>query len=81
MSSTRGRFAFLYIKFAMMEWNSKSRGETFMKKIGLGIAILLFGILLELSMEGHLYYFSWGIGVIGLGIAISGCVNRGDSEQ
>jgi hypothetical protein len=53
-----------------------------MKKIGLGIAILLFGILLELSIAGYLYYFSWGIGIIGLGIVIAGCVNHeDDSEQ
>lgn len=53
-----------------------------MKKIGLGIAILLFGILLELSIEGHLYYFSWIIGVIGLGVVIAGCVNHeANSEQ
>ena len=52
-----------------------------MKKIGLGIAILLFGILLEASIEGHLYYFSWGIGVIGLGIAIAGCVSREDDAE
>lgn len=32
-----------------------------MKKIGLGIAIILFGILLEVSIEGHLAYFSWAI--------------------
>lgn len=43
-----------------------------MKKIGLGIAIILFGILLELSMEGYLYYISWAVGVIGLGFVIAG---------
>ena len=43
-----------------------------MKKIGLGIAILLFGILLELSMGGYLLYIAWIIGVIGLGFAIAG---------
>ncbi len=43
-----------------------------MKKIGLGIAIILFGILLELSMEGYLYYFSWAIGVVGLSFVIAG---------
>ena len=43
-----------------------------MKKIGLGIAIILFGILLELSVSWHLSYIAWGIGLIGLGFAISG---------
>lgn len=52
-----------------------------MKRIGLGIAILLFGILLELSIEGHLYYFSWGIGILGLGIAIAGCVSHADDAE
>lgn len=53
-----------------------------MKKIGLGIAIILFGILLELSVEGHLAYISWGIGVIGLILVIAGYVNNeGDSKQ
>ena len=53
-----------------------------MKKIGLGIAIILFGILLESSIEGHLYYISWGIGVLGLIIVIAGCVSgEGDSTE
>ncbi|WP_164914443.1 hypothetical protein [Aminipila luticellarii] len=52
-----------------------------MKKIGLGIAILLFGILLELSVEGHLYYFSWAIGIIGLGTVIAGCADHGDDSD
>ena len=37
-----------------------------MKKIGLGIAIILFAICLELSHNGHLAYITWGIGAIGL---------------
>ena len=45
-----------------------------MKKIGLGIAVILFGILLELSVEGHFAYISWGIGMIGLILAFIGCV-------
>ncbi|MGI6004860.1 MAG: hypothetical protein ACOX88_05545 [Christensenellales bacterium] len=53
-----------------------------MKKIGLGIAIILFGILLELSTPDYLYYFSWIIGVIGLILVIAGCVsNKGDSKE
>ncbi len=47
-----------------------------MKKICLGIAVILFGILLELSVEGHLAYFSWGIGLIGLSLAVTGCFGR-----
>lgn len=49
-----------------------------MKRIGLGIAILLFGILLELSMDWHLAYFSWGIGVVGLAFAIAGFISKED---
>ena len=47
-----------------------------MKKIGLGIAIILFGILVELSTAGFLAYISWGIGLIGLLFAISGCADK-----
>ena len=47
-----------------------------MKKIGLGIAILLFGILLELSVEGHLAYISWVIGIVGLATAILGAFSN-----
>ena len=47
-----------------------------MKKIGLGIAIILFGILIEVSTAGYLAYVSWGIGLIGLLFAIAGCVNK-----
>ena len=46
-----------------------------MKKIGLGIAIILAGILLELSVDGSLAYISWGIAVIGLGFAVAGFVS------
>ena len=49
-----------------------------MKKIGLGIAIILFGILLELSMDWNLAYFDWVIGVVGLGFAIARFVNKDD---
>ena len=47
-----------------------------MKKIGLGIAIILFGILLELSIDGSLAYFSWAIGTAGLLFAISGVADK-----
>ena len=47
-----------------------------MKKIGLGIAIILFGILLEISIEGHLAYFDWAIGLIGLAVALKGCLEK-----
>lgn len=52
-----------------------------MKKIGLGIAIILFGILLELSMEGYLYYIAWAIGVVGLIFVITGCVNNENDSK
>jgi len=48
-----------------------------MRRIGLGIAVILFGILLELSTSGHLAYISWGIGAIGLLLAVWGCVHPG----
>ena len=47
-----------------------------MKKIGLGLAVILFGILLELSMEGHLAYIDWAIGLIGLALALTGCLEK-----
>ncbi|WP_313529326.1 hypothetical protein [Anaerotignum sp.] len=49
-----------------------------MKRIGLGIAILLFGILLELS-TGGLLYFSWGIALVGLIFAIAGFAGEEDN--
>lgn len=47
-----------------------------LKKIGLGIAIILFGILLELSMDWHLAYFSWSIGIAGLTFAVAGFIEK-----
>lgn len=47
-----------------------------MKKIGMGIAVILFGILLEISVEGHLAYIAWAIGLIGLGLAVGGFVEK-----
>ena len=59
---------------------AKLKGIMDMKKIGLGIAILLFGILLEISVQGSLSYISWGIGIIGLLFAIVGCVSNKKEE-
>ena len=43
-----------------------------MKKLLFGIAIILFAILLEVSIDGSLAYISWIIGGIGLIIAFFG---------
>ena len=47
-----------------------------MKKIGLGIAIILAGILVELSVNGYLAYFSWIVALIGLGFAVWGFAEK-----
>ena len=47
-----------------------------MKKIGLGIAIILFGILFHFSLNWGMPYIDWLIGIIGLGFAISGFVGK-----
>lgn len=47
-----------------------------MKRICFGIAIILFGILLELSINGSLAYISWAIGAIGLAFAATGLVHK-----
>lgn len=49
-----------------------------MKKMGLGIAIILFAILVEVSHDGYFAYVTSGIGLIGLIIAIAGCVGKSD---
>ena len=49
-----------------------------MKKIGLGIAIILFAICLEVSVNGHLSYITWGIGAIGLITAFIGAFSKED---
>ena len=49
-----------------------------MKKIGLGIAIILFAIVLELSWEGYFAYITSGIGFVGLLFAILGFINKED---
>ena len=43
-----------------------------MKKIGLGIAIILFAIVIEISWTGYFAYITSGIGLIGLIIAFVG---------
>lgn len=47
-----------------------------MKKIGLGIAILLFAICLEISWSGSFAYITTGIGLIGLIFAIAGFFSK-----
>lgn len=47
-----------------------------MKKIGLGIAIILFAILVEVSWSGYFAYVTSGIGLIGLILAIVGAVEK-----
>ena len=51
-----------------------------MKKIGLGIAIILFAILVEVSHNGYFAYATSGIGAIGLIIAIIGCIQKSDKS-
>ena len=47
-----------------------------MKKIGLGIAVILFAILVEVSHDGYFSYITSGIGLAGLLIAICGVVRK-----
>ena len=49
-----------------------------MKKIGLGIAIILFAILVEVSHSGYYVYITSGVGLVGLIIAIAGCTEKSD---
>ena len=51
-------------------------GGAIMKKIGLGIAIILFAILVEVSWSGYFAYITSGIGVIGLIFAIAGGISK-----
>ena len=51
-----------------------------MKKIGMGIVIILFGILLELSMSWDLAFFDWIIGAVGLAFAVAGFLDK-DKKQ
>lgn len=50
-----------------------------MKKIGLGIAIILFAIVLEISWAGYFSYITSGIGLVGLFFSIAGFVKK-DNE-
>ena len=52
-----------------------------MKKIGLGIAIILFAILVEVSHNGYFAYITSGIGLLGLIIANAGCVGKSDLRR
>ena len=47
-----------------------------MKKIGLGVAILLFAICLEVSWSGYFAYITTGIGLVGLIFAITGFLSK-----
>ena len=47
-----------------------------MKKIGLGIAIILFANVLELSFEGYFAYITTAIALVGLIIAVLGFVSK-----
>jgi len=47
-----------------------------MKKIGLGIAILLLAICIEISWAGNFAYITTGIGLIGLIFAVAGFVSK-----
>ncbi len=50
-----------------------------MKKISLGIVILLFAILLKLCSSG-LDFAVLAIGIIGLGLAIAGFLDKSDKS-
>lgn len=47
-----------------------------MKNMILGIAIILAGILLELSMDWNLAYFDWIIGAVGLTFVFVGYASK-----
>ena len=49
-----------------------------MRKIRLGIAIILFAILVEVSNNGYFAYVTSGVGLIGLILAMAGCVGKSD---
>lgn len=49
-----------------------------MKKIGIGIAIILFAILVEVSWSGYFAYITSGIGLIGLIFAVAGFLDKED---
>lgn len=47
----------------------------------LRIAILLAGILLQLSVRELLLYIEWIIGVIGLAFVVTGAVDKSDKIE
>ena len=47
-----------------------------MKKIGFGIAVLLFAVVLEVSWSGNFAYVTTGIGLIGLIFAFVGFISK-----
>ena len=49
-----------------------------MKKIELGIAIILFAICLEVSWAGNFAYITTGIGLVGMIMGIAGFVSKED---
>ena len=52
-----------------------------MKKIVLGIAVILFAICIEISAAGLLEYITWGIGAIGLVISVVGYAENGKGDK
>lgn len=56
-----------------MREDARRGGENLqMKKLLLGIAIILFAGAVELSFDGHFAYITAGIAAIGLAIAVVG---------
>ncbi len=51
------------------------------KKMILGIAVILFAICVEVSSAGHLEYITWGIGLIGLVISIVGYAQSDKGDE
>lgn len=54
---------------------------TAIKKMLMGIAIILFVILIELTLDGSLVYISWGIGAVGLAFVIAGFAGKEDTDK
>ena len=58
----------------------RNKGGIENEKMLLGIAILLAGILLQLSVGDPLHYIDWVIGIIGLAFVIVGAVDKSDKS-
>lgn len=58
-----------------------TEGVRIMKKIVLGIAVILFAICIEISAAGHLEYITWGIGAIGVVISVVGYAENGKGDK